>query len=741
MQMLAHTSKDGRTQPFSEHAKIVAKLAARFASEFGGEEPARIAGLLHDIGKCSPAGQRRLNGAQERVEHAAAGAEVLGTENHKKPFAYLLAYCVAGHHTGLPDGGVSTDTDDRPTLCAKLKRQKQRDHDYAAYAQELDAPVPDAVPYLLNCADLNKGFSYSFRTRMLFSCLVDADFLDTESFMNNAEMRVSVGDPLPVLYERLLVKLAEFGAPSNLVAEKRKQVQDDCLNTALEPRGIFTLTVPTGGGKTLSSLAFALKHAIQNGLRRVIYVIPYTSIIDQTAAVFREVLCDQNVLEHHHNVNYDTSEDRETDPRALATENWDAPVIVTTNVQFFESLFANRTSRCRKLHNIANSVIIFDEAQMLPRELLLPCVHAMEELVRNHRCTAVLCSATQPALRWYFDPSVEMREICSAPEELYQALRRVRFENAGQLEDEILLSKLKQHNQVLCIVNTKLQAQTLFEGLWGEGNYHLSTLMTPSHRRRILREIRALLDPKRTDHPPCRVVSTSLIEAGVDVDFPVVYREEAGLDSAIQAAGRCNREGKRNAEDSIVYLFTPEERYKSKRPHSLKLPIDVTQIVMQQYADISAPDAIHAYFSNLFCYLGESLDKKDIVKQLNNGLANGLSIPFAKVAEEFRVIESPTRMVLIPNDAHKENDREEDAREEAEVRALFAALRAGARSNKLLRKAGLHAVAVYPKQYDLLLGAGAIEILDEELAVLHDESLYSEDTGLHIPQGGIAIIC
>ena len=737
MELIAHKAEDGRMQPFYDHASQVAALAANFASEFGSEEHAKILGLLHDIGKCSPAGQKRMYGqSDERVEHAAAGAEVLGSNQSGNQMGYLLSYCIAGHHTGLPNGGVDTDTVDRPTLCAKIKRQKLRNRDYAPFEEAIE-PVSFQIPrFSLSCTKANVGFSHAFRTRMLFSCLVDADFLDTESFMNNTPLRSGLGEPISVLYERLCNRLAEFGPPKTSLAEKRNQVQQDCLRMAEAPRGIYTLTVPTGGGKTLSSLAFALKHALRNDLRRVIYVIPYTSIIDQTAAVFRAALGEQNVLEHHHNVNYESTDERETDPRALATENWDAPIIVTTNVQFFESLFSNRTSRCRKLHNIANSVVIFDEAQMLPQELLIPCVQAIDELVRNHRCTAVLCSATQPALQQFFENSSEIREICSDHEALYQALRRVRFENAGQLDDETLLKRLNQNNQVLCIVNTKLQAQALFSGLSGEGNYHLSTFMTPAHRKRVLKEIRDCLDLNRNDTPPCRVISTSLIEAGVDVDFPVVYREEAGLDSIIQAAGRCNRENRRSVEDSVVYVFQPEARYLNKRPSSLKLPIDYTQIVMKQYPDIAAPDAIFAYFTKLFSFRGDALDQKRIVQKINDGVSSGLSIPFATIAEEFRVIESPTRAVLILNDysfqdaSQKKNDMQE----------IIAALRSSAnRSKMMLRKAGLHTVSVYPDQFELLRGAGALEILDEELAVLRDETLYSDLIGLQIPKGGIAI--
>lgn len=722
MPLVAHTSEDGRIQSFSEHANAVANLAAAYAAKFGAEGAAYTAGLLHDIGKCSPAGQARLLQHTPKVEHAAAGAEVLGSDPKGNPYSYLLAYCIAGHHAGLPDGGVSTDTEERATLCAKLKRQRKRAEDYAAYLAELSTPVPTVGRFQLTTSAKNIGFCYAFRTRMLFSCLVDADFLDTESFMQNKPQRSGMGEPLEVLFERLKARLAAFGVPKDLIGEKRHSVQEDCLRAAALPRGLFTLTVPTGGGKTLSSLAFALSHALKNGLDRVIYVIPYTSIIDQTAAVFRAALGDENVLEHHHNVEYDTRDDEETDLRAMAAENWDAPVIVTTNVQFFESLFSNRTSRCRKLHNIANSVVIFDEAQILPLDLLIPCVCAIEELVRNHRCTAVLCSATQPALDSYFTSLLQPQEICSAPKELYSVLRRVRFEQLGQLNDADLLARLNAHDQVLCIVNTKVQAQTLFTELEGEGNYHLSTFMTPTHRRRTLKEIRNRLKA----HLLCRVVSTSLIEAGVDVDFPVVYREEAGLDSAIQAAGRCNREGNLPFDQAAVYLFKPEERYINKRPPSVKLPIEITRLITKTHADIGDPDAIRDYFLRYFNFRGASLDQKEIVKQFNRGLESGLNLPFAKVAEEFRVIDSPTRTVLI-----EEND---------EVRELAAQLRRGARSRELLRKTGLHAISVYPKQYDLLLAAGALEVLDEELAVLRDESLYSQQMGLNIPQNGIGII-
>jgi CRISPR-associated endonuclease/helicase Cas3 len=361
---------------------------------------------------------------------------------------------------------------------------------------------------------------------------------------------------------------------------------------------------------------------------------------------------------------------------------------------------------------------------MLPVDLLRPCVHAIEELVRNHRCSAVLCSATQPALRPLFDPGMAIHEICTNHAALYDALRRVRFASLGRVSDAELLERLNAHRKVLCIVNTKIQAQALYEGLSGDGNFHLSTLMTPSLRRKTLEQIRQRLDDKQT----CRVVSTSLIEAGVDVDFPYVYREEAGLDSAVQAAGRCNREGELSPDEAIVSLFRPDEAYRNKRPRSLGQPIEVMRMIEKQYNDdIASPEAIHAYFSQLFAFKGERLDKQGIVKRLDDCMkTRNLSIPFAEVAKLFRVIDSPTRAVLIPED--------EAAAE------IIAQLESGVRSARLMRKAGMHTVAVYPKQFDALLGAGAIRMLDEELAVLRDESLYTKDTGLHIPDGGIGII-
>ena len=394
---------------------------------------------------------------------------------------------------------------------------------------------------------------------MIYSCLVDADFLDTEYFMKNGATDRDAGDTLKELYQRLYKHVGAWLLNDNLetVNGRRSEILRHCIASGKEEPGMFRLTVPTGGGKTLASLAFALNHAIEHGMERVIYVIPYTSIIEQNAKVFRDILGDKNVLENHYNVDYESSE--EFRPMQLATENWDKPVIVTTNVQFFESLFSNKSSKCRKLHRIANSVIIFDEAQMLPTDYLVPCLAMMEELVQNYRSSLVLCTATQPALDRLFRKEWNIRELCPRKEEQFQFFTRTNFQTIGEISEDELVQRLMKEEQTLCIVNTKARAQSLYEKLKENGKehvYHLSTSMYPKHRMRVLREIRERLKLEEGERrKPCILIATSLVEAGVDLDFHSVYRQLAGIDSMIQAAGRCNLEGKQKAEDSKVYIF------------------------------------------------------------------------------------------------------------------------------------------------------------------------------------------
>ena len=698
---LAHISEDReRMQTVKEHLQGTAALAEAFAQPFGGGEQAKLAGKLHDIGKYSREFQHRLEGGP-KVDHSTAGG--------KEAFQLRqleAAFAVMGHHGGLPDYGGKNDTGDTSTLYG---RQQKKVPDYSAWKQEIalsPARRPSHIP--------PDNLSEAFYIRLLYSCLVDADYLDTEAFMDGALPRGGY-EPIASLLDKLDQYIAPWWNPQNELNRKRCDILRSCLNAGENfPNGLYTLTVPTGGGKTVSSLAFALRHAATHGKKRVIYVIPYTSIIDQTAEVFENILEAENVLEHHSGVDY-TMPEEEVDPalyrKALATENWDAPVIVTTAVQFFESLYSNLPSRCRKLHNIADSVIIFDEAQTLPVSYLYPCVSAIGQLVQYYGVTAVLCTATQPALQSLFAelaPGLTMREICPDTDALYQFFRRTTLRQAGALTEEELAEQLKASPQTLCVVNRRVTAQKLYALLPEEGSYCLTTLLCPADRKRLLEEIRERLKSGL----PCRVVSTSLIEAGVDVDFPTAWREEAGLDSIIQTAGRCNREGKASAEQSIVTIFRLEGQ---QVPAMIRPNVDSTRHVLQTFADPAQPEAIESYFSFYRTLKGSAaLDQKGILDAFQKGY-EGRIFPFAAVADMFHLIDSPTTTVYIPT---------------GEGKSLVESLRAGFISRSLFRKLGQYAVNVYPDHLKRLLDAGTIQVTESGAYILTDKDLYHSSTGL-----------
>lgn len=698
MAYITHKRDDGEYQLLLDHLSGVSKRAGQFAASFGAEEHAVRTGLLHDIGKYSSAAQARQNDPEHvaRVDHSTAGAQV-AIAMFRDLYA---ASVIAGHHGGLMNTGSKAG--EEGTLTGRLKKELTKENDPSAWKTEV-AFSGQALPpaWLSSVPQHLRMFSSAFYTRMLFSCLVDADYLDTELFMNNGQVERSSPCSLPDLFEKLQTYVAPWleGSSSEL-NRKRSEILRKCLRGNELSRGLYTLTIPTGGGKTVSSLAFALTHAIAHGLSRIIYVIPYTSIIEQNAQVFRKILGNEAVLEHHSNVDLD---DDEHDDMRLAAENWDAPVVVTTAVQFFESLYACKTSRCRKLHNIANAVIIFDEAQMMPVPYLRPCVNAITELVQHYGSTAVLCTATQPALGGVIakcSPSLECKEIVEDTEHMYAFFRRVQFTREGIMHDDALVERLNSTQQVLCIVNSRKKAHELYKQLEPDGRFHLSTLMTPTHRSQTIERIRERL----TQCLPCRVISTSLIEAGVDLDFPTVWREENGLDSVLQAAGRCNREGKRTLQDSVVHVF----RFDEKPPMMFARNIYAFNKVLEKYEDISCPEAITYYFQQLLFVLGDdALDVNGIIP-LSDRLA------FRDMDAKFHIIDQQTIPIYIPT---------------AENTQLLQELRERTISRSGLRKLGRSVVNVYQQHFEAL--RPCLECpRDEHFGILLDMHQYDEECGL-----------
>ncbi len=702
-------------QTQSSHAHNVGEMATGFAIFFGADEMARYTGQLHDLGKYTPEFNDRLHGGKS-VDHASAGAKIAF---EKWPIVgKLMAFCIAGHHAGLANG--DGDGDNRRTLKQRLALQFGKDIPQLDDIWQQEISLPDQIPAPALQSDKHHPlFSYAFFTRMLYSCLVDADFLDTEAFYAKLENKPVLRGESPDL-NTLQQQFNEFihafrrriaAAPEQTEAQKRhaelnrlrSEILDHAIAQAEQPKGLFTLTVPTGGGKTFTSMAFALEHAKRHGMRRVIYVIPFTSIIEQNAAEFRKAFGDLGeaaVLEHHSTFDDSKLKDRHSkDKLRQASENWDMPVVVTTAVQFFESLFADRSSRCRKLHNIAGSVIILDEAQMLPLNLLLPVMQAIKELARNYRCSVVMCTATQPAVQTehgFYRGFENVREIAPNPTALFEQLRRTTVQHIGLQTDADLLEKLGQHRQMLIIINNRRHARSLYDSAKQlDGVFHLTTLMCAKHRSQMLETIRGRLK----NGEPCRVIATSLIEAGVDVDFPLVMRAEAGLDSVAQAAGRCNREGKRLPEESFVWIFLPEAQWKA--PAELGLLSGIMRAVVRQHAgNLLSAEAIASYFSEVYQLKGAELDQRRILAMHHNA-GSSLNFPFQTIATKFRMIETHMQPLIIPFDDDAER--------------LIDSLRHADHIGGLLRKLQHYTVQIPESALDALLKAGRIETINEHI--------------------------
>jgi len=710
-------------QALDVHLKNVADLAGIFAATFNAEQWAFYAGLWHDVGKYSVEFQQKImDEVVYRIDHSTAGAQEAVKVLSKAHKGKLIAYLISGHHSGLLDGKSNE-------ACLE-KRLAKNIPDYSACPREI-FNIDDqklTFPLLPSQRRDEVAFQCAHFIRMIFSCLVDADSLDTEAFVDPVQAGHRKGYPgIEEIQNRLKQHLAKLmeEVDKTTVNIRRSRILSQCLEKAKESQGIFSLTVPTGGGKTLSSLAFALEHAVCHKLKRVIYVIPYTSIIEQNADVFRAAAGADSIIEHHSNFNPKTEDKEELTRMDLACENWDAPLIVTTSVQFFESLFSNRRSRCRKLHNIAGSIVIIDEAQMLPIELLKPCLESLRALASGYKTTIVLCSATQPTVhksssrKWGLE---EVKEIVNNPQELYLNFKRVKVEvlapnfkngDVKAISDDEIVERMRQLSRVLCVVNTRAHARQLYEKLKNSGAYHLSALMCPAHRSEKLEIIRNALKEKRE----CRVISTQLIEAGVDVDFPVVFRALAGIDSIAQTAGRCNREGL--LDSGNVFMFMPECGL--PRNGSLRMRAQIAQEVVRHHKDILSLEAVEEYFTRLYGINEDELDKNQILDKLAEGLAHG-DFPFETVAKDFEFIgKAGSTSVIIPWD--------ETARE------LLKSLKFASLTSGISRRLQRFTVTVWPNELNELAGKGFLdkELQEKGYNAINEsamEFVYFDDIGL-----------
>lgn len=678
----AHSRNDGSSLPWQElskHLKQVGRLAQSFAPQ-PLAELARVAGLWHDIGKFNPAFQRYIAQnpelSNERsstphtkgVPHSAAGAALALEHLPDVVSGRILALVIAAHHGALKSGRFldTIQVSGAPLLEASRA---------GGLPLELERQTPSFA-----------GTPSALAVRMLFSALIDADLLDTEEWDTGVPRATNASD-IETLRRRLdafccaKIETAQAAACSEKeqrLATMRRNVYEACVHAAQEPRGHFTFTVPTGGGKTLSGLAFALHHAARHGLRRVIVVAPYTSILEQTADVYRQAVGAENVIEHHSNI----SPKVDTDRNRQACENWDAPIIVTTSVQLFESLHAAHKRDCRKLHRVAGSVLLLDEVQTFPVDLLQPIHAVLKRLVDDFQVTVVHGTATQPLLSGLYgkrrrsllpkDLAVPMREIMPDPAALFHAMRdRFTLEILGDLQQPLapalLAEDVKQHNSSLIITHSRRDARHLAE-LLGSECLHLSAAMCAAHRTDVLREAR-----RRLSHGlPCTIVATQLVEAGVDIDFPVVYRALAGLETLAQAAGRCNRAMKLPQPGRFVV-------YRAGRPHETDedvvhsrpprgTPRLGMEIALAEYFARGTPD-LHdpALFPE---YAGKVLSKLDTdVKGIRTLEDNW---DFEEVAKSFRMIDEAHISVVAPYGDAPELLRE--LRQEGPARQRFRAL-------------------------------------------------------------------
>lgn len=724
MEMLykAHINETtGEIQTVKSHSENTADLCRKFAVPVLKNFMYTI-GLSHDIGKFGASFQRRIDGENIRVEHSTCGALAV-KERYPNAMGLMMEYCIAGHHSGIPDGGYKNDTPDLSTLSGRMKRSFE---DFSAYKDQLELPEinqNEFVAFLMQ--DCNRSVEmlvdkFAFLTRYSFSCLVDADSIDTARFCSGEKEKTLTANFGKCL-EKVNAKLNSFECTTSL-QKTRAVLQQQAFDKTAADGEIFLMNMPTGSGKTLCSVKYALERAVREGKKRIIYVIPFNSITDQTVQVFESLFgSDAQILRHQSTFSYEEDNDYTEDYRKAAKyalENWDAAsIIVTTAVQFFESVYSNKRGKLRKMHNMADSILIFDEAHLMPQNYLQPCLRAIAYITKYLNSEAVFLTATMPdfpkLLRQY---ALENSKIIDLIEDTagFAEFQKCRYRSLGKQSTEKLLEMAAGCPSSLIIVNKKKSAKQIFKQCKGK-KYHLSTYMTAYDRERIIQEIKAELERLEKDFPgyenvpddrKITIVSTSLIEAGVDLDLYTVFRELSGLDSILQAGGRCNREGKRSQADVFVFEF--DDGNKARQD----IKSNITAGILDRYEDISCPQSIREYYDRLFFMKQDAIERNTITQKCQD--IN--SIPFSEYAKEFELIDSKTVSVVVP--------RDEKGQE------MVDSLKYADGSIGIVRRLQKYTCSVYQNELDDLIRQHAAEDFGTGIWCLTNMDYYDEETGI-----------
>lgn len=718
----AHINEETKEiQTIKEHSENTANLCKQFAiPEL--KDFMYVLGLLHDVGKYQKSFQRRINGDNIRVEHSMCGA-IVAKERFSNPTALMMEYCIAGHHSGIPDGGHKNDTSDMSTLYGRIGRHFEDFSEYKNDLQISEINNKEIMDFVLQDCGKNMEImvdKFAFITRYAFSCLVDADSIDTSRFCKGEKLRPLQADFAACL-EKVNKKLGSFVCTTSL-QKTRSDLQQQVFCKTDTDGEIYLMNMPTGSGKTLCSVKFALERALRKGKKRIIYVIPYNSIIDQTMLVFEELFGnDAEILRHQSTFAYEDKDDYSEDYRKAAknaTENWDVTsIIVTTAVQFFESVYANKRGKLRKLHNMADSILIFDEAHLMPQNYLQPCLRSIVYITKYLNSEAVFLTATMPdfskLLQQYALKSSKIVDLIDDTSG-FSTFKKCTYQLLGKKSTEYILKVSGDYPSSLIIVNKKQSAKKLYELCSGK-KYHLSTYMTAYDREKTIREIQRELKQLELDFQDYKdipedrritIISTSLIEAGVDLDVYTVFRELSGLDSILQSGGRCNREGKRNQAETFVFEFDDENKT------SQDMKSNITLSILEKYEDISCPQSIKEYYDRLLFVKKDMLEMNTITKKC----CNCSDIPFAEYARDFELIDSDTISLVVPRD-----DRS---------REIVDSLRYMGGGVGIARRLQKYSCSINQRELDDLIRQHVVDDFGTGILCLINSDYYDEKTGI-----------